>query len=82
MECNNLKRGNRLASHDVNFYKAFYYGLNHQGSQIKLYTLKKDGERLSWVVLILGMFSEVICNLFTEDAYQPRVVCTVFGFAR
>ena len=32
--------------------------------------------------LNLGMFSEVVCNRFTEDAYLPRVVCTIFGFAR
>ena len=41
----NLKRRNRLASHDVNFYKAFIPGLNHQGSQIKLYTVKKGTEK-------------------------------------
>ena len=29
--------------------------------------------------LNLGMFSEVVCNQFTEDASLPRVVCTVFG---
>ena len=43
---------------------------------------KSDRERLSRVILNLGMLSEVICNRFTEDAYLPRVVCTVFGFAR
>ena len=42
---------------------------------------KRDGERLSGVILNLGMLSEVICNRFTEDTYLPRVVCTVFGFA-
>ena len=31
----NLKRGNRLASCDINFYKAFVQGLNSQGSRIK-----------------------------------------------
>ena len=79
----NLKHGNRLASRDVNFYKAFSQGLNCQGSQIKLNTVKiRDEERLSRVILNLGMFSEVVCNRFTEDAYLPRVVCTVFGFTR
>ena len=78
----NLKRRNRLASRDINFYKAFIQGLNHQGSRIKLYTVKKGTEkRLFTVILKLGMFSEVVCNWFTKDAYLPRVVCTVFGFA-
>ena len=44
-----------------------------------LHSEKKDGERLSRVILNLSMFSKV-CNRFTEDAYLPRVVCTVFGF--
>ena len=39
----------------------------------------RDGQRF---FLNLGMFSEVICNWFTEDAYLPHVVCTVFGFVR
>ena len=41
----NLKRGNRVASRDINFYKAFYQGLNRQGSQIKLYTVKTGKEK-------------------------------------
>ena len=32
----NLKRGIRLASHDINFYKAFIQELNRQRSRIKL----------------------------------------------
>ena len=46
-----------------------------------LHSEQRDGERLSRVVLNLCMFSEVICNWFTEDAYLPCVMCTVFGFA-
>ena len=50
---------------------------------MKLYTVNKGtGERLSRAFLNLCMFSEVICKRFTEDTYLPRVMCTVFGFAR
>ena len=41
----------------------------------------RDRQRLSKVILNLGMFSEVICSWFTEDNYLPRVVCTIFGSA-
>ena len=51
-------------------------GKSNQGLHIE----KRDGEMLSRVILNLGMFSEVVCNQFTEDAYLPHVVCTVFGF--
>ena len=47
MEC---KCGNRLASCDTNFQKAFTH------------SEKRDGERLSSVILNLSMFSEVICD--------------------
>ena len=60
-------------------------GLNRQGSRIKLYIVKKGTKKgfpgLSRIILNLGMLSEVVCNRFTEDAYPPRIVCTVFGFA-
>ena len=36
----------------------------------------KDRKRLSRVILNIGMFSEVVCSQFTEDAYLLRVVCT------
>ena len=73
----NLKCGNRLTSHDVNFYKAFFQGLKRQGSQTKLYRVKQvTGKGFPG----LGMFSEVICNLFMEDTYLPLIVCNVFGF--
>ena len=49
---------------------------------LSLIMRKRDRERLSRVILNLDMFSEVICNQITEDAYLPRVVCTVFGFGR
>ena len=39
-------------------------------------------QRLSRVILNPGTCSEVLCDWFMEDAYLPRVVCTVFGFAR
>ena len=32
------------------------------------------GERFSRAILYLGMFSEVVCNQFTEDAYLPQVL--------
>ena len=35
---------------------------------------QRDRERLSRVILNLCMFSEVICNRFTEDAYLPVYV--------
>ena len=77
----NLKHGNRLASRNINFYKAFIQGFKPSGKSNKaVHSDKRDSERLSTV--ILDMLSEVICNRFTEDAYPPRVVCTVFGFAR
>ena len=41
----------------------------------------RNRKRLSRVILNLGMFSEVVCNWFTEDAYLPHVVHAVFGFA-
>ena len=37
-------------------------------------------QKLSRVILNLGIFSEVICTQFMEDAHLPRVVCTVFDF--
>ena len=45
MNAINLKHGNRLASHDINFYKAFIQGLKRQGSRIKLYIVKKGMEK-------------------------------------
>ena len=45
MDAINLKRGNRLASRDIKFYKAFIQGLNCQGSRIKLYIAKKGTEK-------------------------------------
>ena len=45
MDAINLKRGNRLTSRDINFYKAFIQGLNRQGSRIKLYIMKKGTEK-------------------------------------
>ena len=47
-----------------------------------MYIEKSDGEKLFKVIVSLGIFSEVVYNRFTEDAYLQRVVCTVFGFAR
>ena len=47
-----------------------------------LHSEKGEGERLSRVNLKLGVLSEVVYNRFTEDAYLPQVVCTLFGFAR
>ena len=83
MNAINLKSGNRSASRDVNFYKAFFQGFKPSGNRMKLYTVNKGtGERLSRAFLNLCMFSEVICKRFTEDTYLPRVMCTVFGFAR
>ena len=41
----NFKRENRSASRDINFYRAFFQGLNRQESQIKLYTVKKGMEK-------------------------------------
>ena len=65
-----IKCKNRLAPRDS------------KKSNRALHSEKKDGERLTRVILNLGMFSKVVCNRFTEDAYLPRVVCAVFGFAR
>ena len=45
MDAINLKRGNRLASRDINFYKAFVQGLNRRGSRIKLYIVKIETEK-------------------------------------
>ena len=73
--------GNKLASRDINFYKLFIQGPSGKSNKA-VHSEKRDGERLSRVILNLGMLSEVICNRFTEDAYLPRVVCTVFGFTR
>ena len=53
------------------------------GKSNKAVHIDKKGRRkvFQGYILNLGMLSEVICNRFTEDAYLPRVVCTVFGFA-
>ena len=75
----NHKSGNRLVSHDVNFYKAPFHKLSEKSNEA-LHSAKKDRERLSRVILNLGVFFEAICNQFTEDTYLPCVVCTVFGF--
>ena len=47
-----------------------------------LHSEKGEEERLSRVNLKLGVLSEVVYNRFTEDAYLPQVVRTLFGFAR
>ena len=48
---------------DINFYKAFIQGLNRQGKSNKaVHSEKRVGERLSRVILNLGMLSEVIYN--------------------
>ena len=44
-DATSLKRGNKLASRVINFYKAFIEGLNHQRSWIKLYTLQERVEK-------------------------------------
>ena len=64
----NLKCGNKLSSCDVDFYSQ---GLKLQGSQMKLYIWNKS---------FLGLFSEVICTQFMEDAHLLCVVCAVFDF--
>ena len=65
------------------FLQSFCPRIKQSGkSNQALHSEKRDGERLSRVILNLGMFSEVVCNRFTKDAYLPPVVCTVFGFAR
>ena len=83
MDAINLKSGNRSASRNVNFYKAFFQAFKtFRESNKALHSEQRDGERLSRAFLNLSMFSEVICKRFTEDTYLPRVMCTVFGFAR
>ena len=63
--------------------QSFYPRIKPSGKSNKaVHSEKRDGERLSRVILNLGMLSEVICNWFMEDTYLPHVVCTVFGFAR
>ena len=41
----NLKCGNRPASRDVNFYKAFFQGFKPSGNLMKLYTVNKGTEK-------------------------------------
>ena len=65
----NLKSGNRSASRDDNFYKAFFQAFKtFRESNKALHSEQKDGERISRLVLNRCMFSEVMCNRFTEDA--------------
>ena len=66
----------------ISTFTSFYPVFKSSGkSNQALHSEKRDGERPSRVILNLGMFSEVVCNWFM-DAYLPRVVCIVFGFAR
>ena len=69
--------------HVMSIFKKPFQGFKQsRESNEALHSEQRDGERLSRNFLNLCMFSEVICNRFTEDAYLPRVMCTVFGFAR
>ena len=45
MDAINLKRGNKSASRDVNFYTAFFQGFKPSGNRMKLYTVNKGTEK-------------------------------------